>query len=72
MSDFWLDIVNLKNAMHLKKISEELMPIAWHHRILWKFCMPEDEEKEIEPNFYWAFNVYNMEVLKHFTTWYNS
>ena len=28
--DFLLGILNLKNAKHLKKISEELMSIAWH------------------------------------------
>ena len=27
-----------------KKISEELMPVAW-----WNFYMPENEKKEIEP-----------------------
>ena len=27
---FGLGVVNLKNAKHLKKISEELMPIAWY------------------------------------------
>ena len=31
LSDVWLGILNLKNAKHLKKkLSEELMPIAWH------------------------------------------
>ena len=31
MSDFWLGLMNLKNAKHLKKkITKELMPIAWH------------------------------------------
>ena len=30
MSDFCLGIVNLKNATPLKKISEDLMPVAWH------------------------------------------
>ena len=29
-SDAWLDIANLKNAKHLKKIKKELLPIAWH------------------------------------------
>ena len=54
ISDFWLGMVSLKNAKHLKKVNEELMPIAWHPRILWNFCMSEDEEKEIEPIFYWV------------------
>ena len=51
ISDFWLGMVSLKNAKHLKKVNEELMPIAWHPRISWNFCMSEDEEKEIEPIF---------------------
>ena len=51
ISDFWLGMVSLKNAKHLKKVNEELMPVAWHPRILWNFCMSEDEEKEIEPIF---------------------
>ena len=33
-----------------KKISEELMPIAWHPKRWWNFCMSEDE-KNIEPVF---------------------
>ena len=35
LSGFWLRIVNLKNAKHLKKISEELMPRAWHPKRWW-------------------------------------
>ena len=31
-----------------KKISKELMPIAWHPRRWWNFCMSEDEKKEVE------------------------
>ena len=31
-----------------KKMSEELMPIAWHPKSSWNFCMSEDEKKEIE------------------------
>ena len=34
-----------------KKISEELMLIAWHPKRWWNFCMSEDEKKEIEPIF---------------------
>ena len=30
-----------------KKISEELMPIAWHPKRWRNFCMPEDEKKKI-------------------------
>ena len=52
LSDFWLGILNLKNAKNLKqKISEELMPIAWHPKRRWNFCMSEDEKKEVEPIF---------------------
>ena len=39
-----------KKRKEQKKISGELMPIAWHPRKQWNFCMP-DEEKEIEPIF---------------------
>ena len=45
-----LGLVNLRNAKHLK-ISEELMPIAWHPRRWWNVCNSEDEKKEIEPIF---------------------
>ena len=52
LSDFWLGILDLKNAKNLKqKISEELMPIAWHPKRRWNFCMSEDEKKEVEPIF---------------------
>ena len=34
-----------------KKISEELMSIAWHPKRWYNFCMSEDEKKEIEPIF---------------------
>ena len=51
VSDFWLDVVNLKNAKQLKKISKELMPIAWDPKRWWNFCMKEDEVTEIEPIF---------------------
>ena len=34
-----------------KKISEELIPIAWHPKRWWNFCVSEDEKKEIEPIF---------------------
>ena len=29
-----------------KKVSEELMPIAWHPKRWWHFCISEDEKKE--------------------------
>ena len=34
-----------------KKISEELMPIAWHPKRWYNFCISEDEKKEIDPIF---------------------
>ena len=34
-----------------KKISEELMPIAWDPNRWWNLCVPEDEKKVIEPIF---------------------
>ena len=36
LSNVWLGIENLKNAKHLKTLSEELMPIAWHLKRCWK------------------------------------
>ena len=52
MSDVWLDVVNIKNAKLFKKgIVEELIPIVWHPKRWWNFCMTEDEKKEIEPIF---------------------
>ena len=46
-----------------KKISEELMPIAWHPKRQWNFCMSEYEKKEIEPVLTdYAFNVYNLRI----------
>ena len=40
-----------KKRKALKKISEELLPIASRPKRWWNFCMPEDEKKEIEPTF---------------------
>ena len=34
-----------------KKLSVELMSIAWHPKRWQNFCMSEDEQKEIEPIF---------------------
>ena len=52
LSDFWLGILNLKNVKNLKRnISKELMPIAWHSKRRWNFCVSEDEKNEIEPIF---------------------
>ena len=47
----WVSILNLINAKHIKKISEELKPIAWHPKRWWNFCMSEEEKKEIEAIF---------------------
>ena len=44
ISDLWLGIVNLKNEKHLKKISEELMQMAWHPKRWWNFSMLEVEK----------------------------
>ena len=52
LSDFWLVLLNLKNAKNLKKtISEELVPVAWHPNSWRRFCVPEDEKKEIKSIF---------------------
>ena len=45
---------NFKNHRAFKeKISEELMPVAWHPKWSWNFCMTE---------------VYNLEAPRHFVT----
>ena len=35
-----------KTQSTLKKISEELMPTAWHSKLWWNVCMSEDGEKK--------------------------
>ena len=40
-----------KRKAFKKKINEELIPIAWHPKKWWNFCMSEDEKKETEPIF---------------------
>ena len=41
--------VKLQKHKALKKeLSEGLMPISWHHKRYWIFCVSEDEKKEIE------------------------
>ena len=37
ISDFWLGILSLKNAKHLKNITEELMSVVWHPNRWWNF-----------------------------------
>ena len=49
--DVWLDVVNLKNAKHLKKDKQRVMLIAWHPKRWLNFCMTKKEKKEIEPIF---------------------
>ena len=49
------------------------MPIAWHPKRWWNFCVPEDEKKEIDPIFIEEFQkclsvVYNMGLLKLFAS----
>ena len=52
------------------------MPIVWHPRKWWHFCMTEDEKKEKRKNrtnfsrvmFQCASVVYNMAALKHLAT----
>ena len=40
-----------KRKVLKREINEELMPIAWHPKRWWNFCISEDEKKEIEPIF---------------------
>ena len=39
---------HIKFEKHKKDLSEDLMPIAWHPKRWWNFCVSEDEKKEIE------------------------
>ena len=39
----------MKNAKHLKKIDEELMPVAWHPTRLWNFLLIRRWKREIGP-----------------------
>ena len=48
---FLSSILSLKNAKHLKKISEELIPAAWRPSKWWNSCKSEDKKKGIEPIF---------------------
>ena len=40
-----------KKEKNWKKISKELMSVAWDPKRWWSFCMSEDENKEVEPIF---------------------
>ena len=47
------------------------MPVAWHLKRWWDWCMSEDEKKEINLMFIeelqkCASVIYNIRVLKHF------
>ena len=48
------------------------MPIVWHPKRWWNFCMSKNEKKEIElillSNAFNASIVYNIEILKYFST----
>ena len=49
---FFVKHIKFEKCQELKKkISEELMPIAWLHKKWWNFCMSEGEGKDIEPIF---------------------
>ena len=46
----WRIKVEKRKALK-KKLNEELMPVAWHPKRWWNFCVLEDEKKEIDPIF---------------------
>ena len=48
LPDFWLGILSLKNAKHLKNLNEELIAIESHPKKWRNVCMSEDEKKQIE------------------------
>ena len=40
--------IKFEKRKYLKKeLNEDLIPIAWHPRRWWNFCMSEDEKKNI-------------------------
>ena len=41
-----------KRKTQKAKIKDELMPIAWHPRRWWDWCMSEEEKKETENFFF--------------------
>ena len=54
LSDFLAWHIKFEKRKALKKkISEELMPLAWHPRRWWNFCMSENEKKN-RTDFYLA------------------
>ena len=46
----WHSKLKKHNALK-KKISEELIPIVWHPKRCWNFCILEDKKRETGPNF---------------------
>lgn len=49
MLKLWLDVRNLNNAKHVKKIGTTLMSVVWRPRRWWGWCMSKDDKKETEP-----------------------
>ena len=47
----WHTKFEKRRELKKKKISEELMPVAWHPTIWWNWCMSEDEKEEINSMF---------------------
>ena len=45
ISDFWLGMLNLKNAKHFKKLNEVLITVAWHHD-RWRNWFVSEDDKE--------------------------
>ena len=67
ISDYWLGVVNLKNAKHLKLL-------AWRPKRWWDWCMSEDEKilteksQKLLKRFYCVSLVYKWEhrgILVH-------
>ena len=55
----------------LKKIKEELMPIAWHPSRYWHWCMSEDEKKKQENVFLttWYAEIKNVLIKEYVEIW---
>ena len=46
----WYIKFEKRNALK-KELNEELIPITWHPKRWWNFCLSKDYKKEIEPIF---------------------
>ena len=47
-------------------LNEELMPLVWHAKRWWNFCMSEDEKKKKNrTNFYWVMLLVRISISKH-------